>query len=285
MTTPDAVTQPQSLRTLDGVATIYDEDTAEHSLRVAHTSACIAGLLNFSEQETLTVWWAAMFHDVGKLTVRVEVLRQVGPLNEADCRELREHPAVGCDLLLALSPVLAPIAVAVRAHHERWDGNGYPDGLKGEQIPLLGRIIAVADAFDSMTRPRPYRHGAVDASEAIDELRRWSGRKLDPRIVSLVGELHHQGRLADASAVLQSVRHLPEAVRFPQLSALSARQWEVLSHLMRGKRVRAIAKELLVSESTVRNHLSAIFERFGVHSQAELVALLSGSDEVITLKG
>ena len=78
---------------------------------------------------------------------------------------------------------------------------------------------------------------------------------------------------------------MPEAVRFPQLSTLSARQWEVLSHLMRGERVRTIADKLFVSESTVRNHLSAIFERFGVHSQADLLALLSGGDEVITLKG
>jgi len=282
---PDAVRHARALPTLAGAAAIYDQDTAEHSLRVAHTSVCIAGLLDLSEKEIQTVWWAAMLHDFGKLTARVEVLRQVGPINEADRRELREHPAVGCDLLLALSPVLAPIAVAVRAHHERWDGSGYPDGLEGEQIPLLGRIIAVADAFDSMSRPRPQRPGAVDASEATDELRRWSGRKFDPMIVPLVVELCNNGRVVDATGVLLSVQHLPEAVRFPQLSTLSARQWEVLSHLMRGERVRTIADKLFVSESTVRNHLSAIFERFGVHSQADLLALLSGGDEVITLKG
>jgi HD-GYP domain-containing protein (c-di-GMP phosphodiesterase class II) len=245
----------------------------------------MAGLLNLSEQEILTVWWAAMFHDVGKLTMRVEVLRQVGPLDEADERELRAHPAVGSDLLLAVSPALAPIAAAVRAHHERWDGSGYPDGLKGDRIPLLGRIIAVASAFDSLTRPRPYRPGAVGAPEAIGELRRWSGRKFDPMIVPLVVELHNNGRVVDATGVLHSVQHLPEAVRFPQLNALSARQWEVLSHLMRGERVRTIADKLFVSESTVRNHLSAVFERFGVHSQVQLLALLSGSDEIITLNG
>jgi putative nucleotidyltransferase with HDIG domain len=283
--TPDAVTQPQSLPTLDGAAAIYDPDTAEHSLRTAHTSASIAGLLNLSEQEILTVWWAAMFHDVGKLTTRVEVLHQVGPLDEADELELRAHPAVGGDLLLAVSPALAPIAAAVRAHHERWDGSGYPDGLKGDQIPLLGRIIAVASKLDSLTRPRPYGPGAMGAAGAIDELRRWSGRKFDPMIVPLVVELCNNGRVVDATGVLLSVQHLPEAVRFPQLSTLSARQWEVLSHLMRGERVRTIADKLFVSESTVRNHLSAIFERFGVHSQADLLALLSGGDEVITLKG
>jgi HD-GYP domain-containing protein (c-di-GMP phosphodiesterase class II) len=276
---PNAVTQPQSLPPLNGAAAIYDYDTAEHSLRVAHTSVSIAGLLNLSEQEILTVWWAAMFHDVGKLTAPVEVLRKMGPLDEAEWQELRAHPAVGGHMLLAVSPVLAPIAAAIRAHHERWDGSGYPDGLKGDQIPLLGRIIAVASAFDSMTRPRPFRRGAVDVPEAIAELRRWSGHKFDPRIVRLVVKLHHHGRVADANTVLRNVQHLPEAVRFPQLSALSARQWEVLSHLMRGERVRTIANELFISQTTVRNHLSAIFELFGVHSQAELVALLSGDDD------
>ena len=93
------------------------------------------------------MWWAAMFHDVGKLAMPVEVLHQVGPLDEADEPELRAHPAIGGDLLLAVSPALAPMAAAVRAHHERWDGAGFPDGLKGEQIPLLGRIIAVASSL------------------------------------------------------------------------------------------------------------------------------------------
>ena len=162
----------------------------------------------------------------------VEVLHQVGPLDEADELELRAHPAVGGDLLLAVSPALAPIAAAVRAHHERWDGSGYPDGLKGDQIPLLGRIIAVASKLDSLTRPRPYGPGAMGAAGAIDELRRWSGRKFDPMIVPLVVELCNNGRVVDATGVLLSVQHLPEAVRFPQLSTLSARQWEVLSHLM-----------------------------------------------------
>jgi DNA-binding CsgD family transcriptional regulator len=184
-------------------------------------------------------------------------------------------------MLLAASPALAPMAAAVRAHHERWDGAGFPDRLKGERIPIGGRIIAVASAFDSMTRPRPNRPGVLGVAEAIAELRRWSGRKFDPRIVPLIVKLHHHGRVAEANAVLLGVQQLPDAIRFPQLGALSARQWEVLSHLMHGQRVQTIADELFISRTTVRNHLSAIFELFGVHSQAELVAILSGDHEAI----
>ena len=127
--------------------------------------------------------------------VPVDVLHKVGPLDEAEWSQIRRHPAIGYDLLLAISPSLAPIAATGRAHHERWDGGGYPDRLAGEDIPLSGRIVAVADAFDSMIRRRPYRAEVVAAADAISELQRQSGSQLDPRLVRGFVELHNNGQI------------------------------------------------------------------------------------------
>lgn len=190
---PDAASTSPLLPALEGAVTIYDRDTAQHSARVACASAAMARRLNLSEPELQTVWWAATLHDLGKLSVRVEVLRKVGRLDEAEWRDMRRHPAVGFDLLQAVSPALDRIAVAVRAHHERWDGSGYPDGLRGEEIPLLGRIIAIADAFDSMTRRRPYRAHVFVASEAVRAIQDQSGRQFDPLLVQLFVELQNNG--------------------------------------------------------------------------------------------
>jgi HD-GYP domain-containing protein (c-di-GMP phosphodiesterase class II) len=195
VTPPKAFDSGSSLPALDGAVTLYDRDTAEHSARVAYASAALARRLGLEDQEMQTVWWAATLHDLGKLGVPVEVVRKVGPLDEAEWSEMRRHPIVGGDLLLAISPSLAPIAAAVRAHHERWDGLGYPDQLAGEDIPLLGRLIAIADTFDSMTRSRPYRRDVFAAADAIGELQRQSGSQFDPCLVPLFVELHNEGQI------------------------------------------------------------------------------------------
>jgi HD-GYP domain-containing protein (c-di-GMP phosphodiesterase class II) len=155
----------------------------------------MARRLSLPEHEVQTVWWAGTLHDLGKLAVRIEVVRKVGPLDQAEWREIRRHPAAGADLLLAVSSDLAPIATAVRAHHERWDGSGYPEGLSREEIPLLSRVIAIADAFDSMTRRRPYRVKVLAASEAIGEIQDKSGSQFDPALVPLFVELHNNGQI------------------------------------------------------------------------------------------
>ena len=270
---------PPSLSALQVGVTVYDPATAEHSARVARISAAVARSLDLSGQEIQTVWWAAVLHDLGNLAVDVALLRKVGPLDKAQSREVRRHPEVGCALLLALSPSLTPIAVAVRAHHERWDGSGYPDGLGGEEIPLVGRIIAIADAFDSMTQRPPYRAEALPASQAIGEVQNQSGSQFDPSLVQLFVELYDTGRLVEVSQILQSVRSVPEPTRtsslsFPALSRLTKREYEVLVLLLEGERVPSIANTLYVSKSTVRNHLSSIFSKFEVHSQAQLIRLL-----------
>ncbi len=151
--------------------------------------------LGLSDEAVQTVWWAAALHDLGKLAVPIEVLRKVGPLDESEWKEMRRHPAVGADLVLSASASLAPIAEAIRAHHERWDGSGYPDGLIGEDIPLLGRIIAIVDAFDAMTHVRSYRSRIRSGAEGVAELQYQSGSQFDAHLVSVFVELHDDGQL------------------------------------------------------------------------------------------
>lgn len=178
-----------------GAMAIYDRGTAQHSTRVAQASRAIAERLGMSGRDVEAVSWAAMLHDLGKLGVEVDVLRKKGPLDEDDWVQIRRHPIIGADLVLAVSPDLTPIAQAIRAHHERWEGGGYPDQLAGDDIPLLGRIVAIADAYDSMSHYRPYRGGRFSEGRVLDELQREAGRQFDPGLVPIFITLHNEGSI------------------------------------------------------------------------------------------
>ena len=124
---------------------------------------------------------AAELHDVGKIAVPDAILDKPGPLDPVEWSFMRRHPLIGERILLA-APALRPVARLVRASHERWDGGGYPDGLRGDEIPLGARVVAVCDAFDAMTSGRPYRE-PVSEQDAIGELRRCAGSQFDPMVV------------------------------------------------------------------------------------------------------
>ncbi len=126
---------------------------------------------------------AAELHDVGKIAVPEAILRKPGPLDDAEWEVMRRHTIVG-ERILAAAPSLRPVGRLVRSSHERWDGNGYPDGLAGERIPLGARIIAVCDAFDAMRQARPYA-ASMSEAEALAELRRCSGTQFDPSVVEV----------------------------------------------------------------------------------------------------
>jgi two-component system, cell cycle response regulator len=131
---------------------------------------------------------AAGLHDVGKVAIPDSILTKPGPLDDAEMAFVRRHTVVGQRILLA-APSLAPEAGLVRASHERWDGEGYPDRLAGEQIPLGARIIFACDAFEAMTSgERPYRR-PVSAELAMEELRRCAGTQFDPRVVEVLCEV------------------------------------------------------------------------------------------------
>lgn len=152
-----------------------------HSERVAHLSGQIGVALGLDSSEAALLQLAAALHDIGKIVVPDTVLDKRSPLTEEDWSLIRQHPVVGARIVGKVRE-LAYVADAVRHHHERYDGSGYPDNLAAESIPLLARVIAVADAVDAMTGCRPYRR-RMNMAEALLELRRCEGTQFDPLIV------------------------------------------------------------------------------------------------------
>jgi putative nucleotidyltransferase with HDIG domain len=159
-----------------------DPSTFGHSARVAAVSIEIADEMQVPVKERESLRRAALLHDIGKIGVQDRVLRKPGPLNDAEMNEMREHSRIGHDMLKGLR-FLRPSLPGILHHHERWDGGGYPSGLSGTAIPLLVRIIAVADVFDALTSDRPYRHG-LSFEAAAAAIRCDAGMKFDPEVVS-----------------------------------------------------------------------------------------------------
>ena len=159
-----------------------DHETTGHSFRVALYAMALARSLGLSPEELKAIEWGALLHDVGKMAVPDGVLRKPGPLTANEWHIMKQHPTWGFDMLAEVS-FLQPAAIEiVYSHHERWDGQGYPRGLGGEQIPLAARVFAVVDTYDAITSDRPYRRARCHAA-AITELRRVSGQQLDPAMV------------------------------------------------------------------------------------------------------
>jgi HD-GYP domain-containing protein (c-di-GMP phosphodiesterase class II) len=168
-----------------------DSYTAGHSSRVTLYSTIIAEEMGLDEAEVRRVRMAGLLHDVGKIGIRDSVLSKPGSLTDEEFAVMKSHPAVGETIL---KPVLqlAEVIPGVVSHHERFDGRGYPRGLKGEEIPLLGRIIGVADAFDAMTSDRVYRPRLSDEF-ALEELKKHSGAQFDGRIVKAFLSAYDKG--------------------------------------------------------------------------------------------
>ena len=155
--------------------------TEQHCERLAVVTARLCERLSLTIDEREAITYGALLHDIGKIGVPEALLSKPGPLTPDEWVVLRRHPEIGEQICrpLGLSQSFAPV---VRHHHERWDGGGYPDGLRRAEIPLGARIVALADAFDAMTHDRPYRK-ALSAGHALGELRDQSGRQFDPGLV------------------------------------------------------------------------------------------------------
>ena len=149
----------------------------EHAIAVAECSLLIADQLAVASDIRKTIAKGALLHDVGKLRVDDSILSKPGPLTRAERRKIEKHPVEG-ERIIA-SSVEPGVAQVVRAHHERWDGSGYPAGLAGVQIPLAARVVAVADAYLAMREERPYRK-RIDKDAAMRELNKCAGSQFDP---------------------------------------------------------------------------------------------------------
>jgi diguanylate cyclase (GGDEF)-like protein/putative nucleotidyltransferase with HDIG domain len=174
-----------------------DRYTKTHSDMVAEYAAKLAVQVGLSEEAVRALRIAGVLHDVGKLVIPDDILKKPGPLTPEEYDIIKRHPLVG-EMLIRESPFLEDVIQGVGCHHERYDGSGYPRGLQGEDIPLLGRVMAVADAYSAMRLDRPYRK-ALSPEQIDAELRSEAGAKFDPRLVDLFLEMLHAERRAQAA--------------------------------------------------------------------------------------
>jgi putative nucleotidyltransferase with HDIG domain len=175
--------QHQLILAMIKILEIHDPYTKGHSEKVGLLSAEIAREMNFDEEEINEIFGAGLVHDIGKINIPNTILLKVGRLTKEEYDEIKKHPVWGAEIL-DTSENIDVIVKAVRHHHERWDGHGYPDGLSKTDIPLYSRIIAVADTYDAMTSDRSYKK-AVSKDIAIEEIKNNSGEQFDPEIVEI----------------------------------------------------------------------------------------------------
>jgi putative nucleotidyltransferase with HDIG domain len=176
------VASMQTVLELVAALSVHDKQTRGHSERVRVLTDLIAEEMKLPAADRARLRWASLLHDIGKLLVPSDILKKTERLDDAEWQTIRRHPEEGARFVAGLKPWLGEWAHAVEHHHERWDGRGYPLGLSGEQISLGGRIVGVADAYETMTASRPYRR-ALGVVAARQELVRCSGAQFDPAVV------------------------------------------------------------------------------------------------------
>ncbi|MGO9145786.1 MAG: HD domain-containing phosphohydrolase [Desulfomonilia bacterium] len=174
------------LSTLNSMAKILDArdpHTSQHSTRVTNFSLALANIIKLSDDEKDVLYIAASLHDIGKVGIPDSILLKKDKLTDEEFKIIKRHPDIGADILKPLPPMSRETDV-IRYHHERYDGKGYPAGIGGGEIPLLSRIITLADSYDAMTSDRPYRNG-LPIDKAIEEIIRCIGSQFDPELANM----------------------------------------------------------------------------------------------------
>ena len=200
-----------------------DRYTESHSIRVAELAGHLGERLELGDRDVELIRTAGSLHDLGKIGVRDDILNKPGPLTEAEWEIMRRHPDIGADMI-AQHSALAEVAPLVRHHHERWDGSGYPAGLRGDVIPFGARILSVADSFDTITGARLYRRSAMTPIEGVEDISRRANQWYDPNVVDALRELHGLSpmEVADRPDVPRRITSLKVLRSNPGFSSLIA---------------------------------------------------------------
>ena len=183
----------QTIQTIANTIDAKDEYTQGHSKRVSDYSGSIARELGFSPKQIEDIKFIALLHDIGKIGVPDSVLNKPGKLTDDEYQLMKNHTVIGADILKDIG-MIPEIDIGAKYHHERYDGRGYPEGLEGDDIPKIARVIAVADAYDAMTSTRIYRN-RLDPDIVLEEIRKGSGTQFDPEVADAMVKLLEENRL------------------------------------------------------------------------------------------
>ncbi len=174
----------ESICHLCRAAEYRDENTGDHIKRMSHYACAIARKMGLNKQTVENLLYTAPMHDAGKIGIPDHILLKPGELNEKEWEIMKQHTIIGAQILAGSDAKFIKLAQTIAlTHHEKWDGSGYPKGLKGSKIPLVGRIAAIADVFDALTSRRPYRIKPFSLEEAFDYIKEERGRQFDPKVV------------------------------------------------------------------------------------------------------
>ena len=178
----------QTIEALSKAVDARDNYTRNHSSRVSHIAEAMARVMRLPESEIEKITWAGLLHDIGKIGIRDNILLKEGPLDKGERILMNQHPTIGAEIV-APATQLSAEAPLIKAHHEWFNGSGYPDGIEALDIPQGARIMTIADAYEAMTSSRPYRKIALTHEQAVDQLEKFSGIQFDPEIVPILVNL------------------------------------------------------------------------------------------------
>lgn len=187
-------TYANTLRNYAQMLANRDKQIAEHCERVAYNSMMVGIEYGLHVYDAEALYWAGLLHDVGKINIPEEILLKPEKLTNEEYLEIQQHTVLGYELINSVSKDLHQVSTAIRAHHEKWNGEGYPDGLKGEDIPLFGRIISIVDVYEALTSTRPYKSSWCK-KHAIEYITKEKGKSFDPKLVDLFIKLHNEGKI------------------------------------------------------------------------------------------
>jgi HD-GYP domain-containing protein (c-di-GMP phosphodiesterase class II) len=196
-----------SMRAFTAAIDAKDPYTKGHSERVAAYSRVISKFLDLTPEIEHRVWVGALMHDVGKIGIEDRILKKGGVLTDDEYEVMKLHPAIGAEIMSRIEQ-LKEMLPAIRWHHEAWNGKGYPDGLRGEQIPLMARIVGIADTFDAITTNRPYQR-AFEPEFAVKTITRLAGARFDAKIVTAFLRAFEAGQIQ----VLQRTRQRDDSLK------------------------------------------------------------------------